>query len=502
MRRVTTPVQPHVVPTHDDPLLRDAAEVVGGPIGDRADLNVRVWWTPLRTCFALCLVLFSLGVVMRAPCAAVGFDGQQSYVKQCYTDVGVLFSSRGLDSDTFPYANRTDGTETVEYPVLQGAVMWAVALLVPNDLDPSTAVQRYYGLTAIVLFMLALIAVWATMKTARARPWDAAIVAAVPSIALVGTLNWDLLPVALTALFVLAWSRSENWLAGILLGAAVAAKFYPLVLLGPVLLICWRAGRMRAFWTVAGAATATCVALNLPVAWAYPEGWSRFLDMSVNRGADFGSIWLALELSGVPITDGGATTLNMVMFVALCTAIAVLALAAPRRPRFASLAFLTIAAFVLSATVYSPQYALWLLPFVALARPRWRDVFIWQGGQAIYYVGVWLWLQHFVDTSRALSDEAYVVLILVQMASTLWICVMVVRDILRPEGDPVRALGVDDPTGGVCEGRADRRGLPWFAAGRSTRVSALDDPSTLLAEPPSGSATVTATDHVVKNSAP
>ena len=35
---------------------------------------------------------------------------------------------------------------------------------------------------------------------------------------------------------------------------------------------------------------------------------------------------------------------------------------APRRPRFGAMAFLVIAAFLLTNKVYSPQYVLWLLP--------------------------------------------------------------------------------------------------------------------------------------------
>ena len=36
--------------------------------------------------------------------------------------------------------------------------------------------------------------------------------------------------------------------AGVLIGLAAAAKFYPLFVLGPLLVLCLRAGRMREFW--------------------------------------------------------------------------------------------------------------------------------------------------------------------------------------------------------------------------------------------------------------
>ena len=87
-----------------------------------------------------------------------------------------------------------------------------------------------------------------------------------------------------------------------------------------------------------------------------------------------------------------------------------------------------------------------------------------QHGCLCFDVGVWLWLNRFNDADRALSDPAYAWLIVIQVASTLWICAVVVRDIWWPQHDPVRRDGVDDPTGGVCDEATDRPGMPWLAA--------------------------------------
>ena len=74
---------------------------------------------------------------------------------------------------------------------------------------------------------------------------------------------------------------------------------------------------------------------------------------------------------------------------------ALLALLAPRRPRLPQLLFLVVVAFLLVNKVYSPQYVLWLLPLAALARPRWRDLLIWQACEIFYFFAIWMHIANF-----------------------------------------------------------------------------------------------------------
>ena len=55
-------------------------------------------------------------------------------------------------------------------------------------------------------------------------------------------------------------------------------------------------------------------------------------------------------------------------------------------------------AFLLVNKVYSPQYVLWLLPLAALARPRWRDLLIWQACEVFYFFAVWMHIAGFFVT--------------------------------------------------------------------------------------------------------
>ena len=464
---------PQVIsPTLDDPSIAAASEGVGGRLGSRA-LRGTNWWTPFQVCILLSFLVFGAGVLMRSPCADAAFQDGGTYVKLCYSDIGKLYVDRGLDNGTFPYASRTDGSEVVEYPVLQGLLMWLPTKFIGGDGDVEARTLRYYGISSVLLYGLLLIAIWATMRTAARRPWDAAILAAAPSVALVGTLNWDLLPVALLALAILAWSRERPWLAGVLLGLGGAAKLYPLFMLFPLLLLAMRTGRYRGFLRAFLAAAGTWSLINLPVVFLYPDGWWRFYDLSRERGIDFGSLWLGLRYLGVPIDSVSPNVLASTGFVVLLAAIGALVLMAPRRARFVQIALLVVIAFLVTNKVYSPQFVLWLLPLVALARPRWRDVMIWQTAQALYYGGVWLWLNQFADTARALSDKGYAALIVIQVASQVYIAALVVRDIWWPDKDPVRSGadglpsgsddstgGVDDPSGGEFDQAPDARGFP------------------------------------------
>ena len=156
------------------------------------------------------------------------------------------------------------------------------------------------------------------------------------------------------------------------------------------------------------------------------------------------------------------------LFALACVLVGLLVLLAPRRPRFGAVAFLVVAAFLMTNKVYSPQYVLWLLPFVVLARPRWRDWWVFTVGELVYFVAIWWHLGGELSPGDGGQDRVYWFAVVLRLATEAWVVVMVVRDALRLERDPVRAL-LDDPTGGVLDGAADtawrnrlfgRRGQP------------------------------------------
>jgi uncharacterized membrane protein len=133
----------------------------------------------------------------------------------------------------------------------------------------------------------------------------------------------------------------------------------------------------------------------------------------------------------------------------------VLTLAAPRRPRVAQVAFIVLALVVLTGKSWPVQASLWLLPLAALARPRWRDHLVWAGAEVTYFVAVWLFIAAASTPDRALPAPWYGAFLLLRVGGLLWLVAVVVRDMWRPERDPVRAAGADDPLEGPLAGEDD-----------------------------------------------
>ncbi|GHC36569.1 membrane protein [Streptomyces cinnamoneus] len=476
-----------VRPTLEDEVAAAGSELIGGPAGRRALLGAS-WWTPVRVIALVAIGMFALGMVQKLPCYDHGwfFGATTQYTHACYSDIPHLYSGRGFDQGLLPYFDRipqslSGGMDYLEYPVLTGLFMEIAALFTPGGGTLQHREQLYWLINAGMLLACTAVIAVCVARTHRRRPWDALLVALAPAFALTATINWDLFAVALTAAAMLMWARGRTLWAGALIGLAAAAKLYPALLLGPLLILCLRAGRLRAFVTTAAAAAGAWLVVNGPVMFTHDAGgfhirpgWAKFYTFSQDRPVDFGSVWLFIsQRTGDPLDDANSyATLLMILG---CLAIAVLGLRAPRRPRFAQLAFLVVALFILVNKVYSPQYVLWLVPLAALARPKWRDFLIWQGCEVLYFLGIWFYLAYTGsgDKHQGLPPEGYQLAIVLHLLGTLYLCGLVVRDILLPERDVVRRDGSDDPSGGVLDGAPDI----WVLgpAGRPERPAEVSD---------------------------
>ncbi|MFB6984902.1 glycosyltransferase family 87 protein [Streptomyces sp. NPDC056178] len=468
--------RPVVRPTHQDEIAESGSELIGGRSGRWTRLGTTAL-TPVGVIALVAVGMFALGMVQKLPCYNwAWFRGAGSqYTHACYSDIPHLYVARGFSDGLVPYFDRLAGDmQYLEYPVLTGVFMQIASWLTPGG-DVQHREQMYWMVNAGMLMICAVIIAVCVARTHRRRPWDGLLVALAPAFALTATINWDLLAVALTAAAMLMWSRKRVLAFGVLVGLATAAKLYPLLLLGPVLVLCWRAGKWREFGLATLGAAGSWLVVNLPVMIFAPEGWSKFYTFSEERGIDFGSFWLIItQRTGMSIETSTVNHVSELMMVLLCAGIAALTLTAPRRPRLAQLVFLVVAAFILVNKVYSPQYVLWLIPLAVLARPRWRDFLIWQACEVMYFLGIWMYLAYTTsgDKHQGLPTEGYQLAIALHLLGTLYLCAVVVRDILVPERDVVRRDGSDDPSGGVLDGSPD-----VFVLGRAVHTPRLAQPA-------------------------
>jgi uncharacterized membrane protein len=306
---------------------------------------------------------------------------------------------------------------------------------------------RYFEVTAVLLAPFALLAAWFLAGVHRRRPWDAMLFAASPALVLAGLINWDLLAVTAVAGALWAWSRGRPTLAGVFVGLGTATKLYPLFLLGAFLVVCLRRRRLPAFGRATAAAALTWLVVDAPAMLLGFNQWKVFWSFNDRRGADLGSLWLIWSQSGHQVSPGFINTVSGVVFALVCVGVLVLGLLARRTPRIPQLAFLVVLGFVVVNKVYSPQYVLWLLPLAVLARPRWRDIVVWTAAEVFYFGAVWLYLGGWTASSvSGAPDRFYWLAILVRVLGELYLAVLVVRDVLEPWRDPVRADGLtDDP---------------------------------------------------------
>ncbi|MGH3746408.1 MAG: glycosyltransferase family 87 protein [Micromonosporaceae bacterium] len=478
-------------PSQSDPVVRGLSEPFGGPVGEHAAEPRHRFWTPVRVVLALAVLVFVAHWIQKSPCQDGAWANLNQYKQFCYTDVLALYYGEGLGDGKVPYADHP-----VEYPVLTGAFMGLIGLPV-NALGDSSggAVnegQWFYNLSALALCLLGLATV-ATILAMRggvrhreaaglasdthpgavSRPWDAAMLALAPGVLLSATVNWDLLVISLAAFAIYAWSREKPAFAGVLLGLAVAAKFYPLLILGPLFLLGLRARRLTEVVITAAAGVLTWLAINVPVAVLWPEGWARFFSFNSERGVDWGTLWYVgvhfprgAEGSGFELFEwftADSSRLNnawVALFALCCAGIAVLAFAAPRRPRLAQLVFLVVACFLLVNKVWSQQFVLWLIPLVVLARPRWGAFLAWQAAEVLYFLTFYGTLIMASGGDKVFPDWVFILTSLGRIGTLLALVVLVVREVLRPELDVVRRHGVDDPDGGVFDGARDQT---WVA---------------------------------------
>jgi len=160
-------------------------------------------------------------------CLKTNWATPDVYVHACYSDLPALFGARDLIHHTWPYSSSLN---SVEYPPLTGLVMWATALVTP---DGNSAYKYYFLINAL---LIAFLFAGSAIILSRMKPKFWYLFPLSPAVVLSLYINWDLWGIISAIGAIYFFDRKSYAKSALSLGISIATKFFPIVLLVPIVL--------------------------------------------------------------------------------------------------------------------------------------------------------------------------------------------------------------------------------------------------------------------------
>lgn len=374
-----------------------------------------VWLAVTATSAALLI-----GYLIKVQCAIHPWADSFQYSHLCYNDLQPLFGVRGISRGLLPYRD-----VQLEYPVLTGLFMHLTGVVLRFFGETFNNDRSYFHVSAVFL------APFAYMVTMTMRPRVTAsrlmLWAGGTPLVLYAFHNWDLLAVAGTMWGLSSFERGRDRLSGIGIGLGASAKLYSVFLLPGMALERLRTSGLRKAVPLALAFVIAYAVINLPIiassngmpGWTQdPEaasyadsiqlrdprtnGWLGVWKFHADRYPDFGTAWYWLgrhgrvlfpavggygcELAGKgcwwdPGFNGFRDFVSTVSFLLFAGGSVWLLWRGWRRREdgypVVPVGIGIVALFLLTSKVHSPQYAMWLVPLLAMCDVPWRRVFFY-----------------------------------------------------------------------------------------------------------------------------
>lgn len=445
-------------------------QVDPGRWGGRTGRHARVqgiFFDPAPWLILMATWLWALKMGHQATCQQNTPDAPvKAMLRMCYSDVPIIWQTNQLGmGGAVTGENGLPQTPIVALVTALGRALTGLIVPISPGVSPQQALDSgnvFMVINAVLLFCFFLAWVLAhmlmgrtsTVGGRRVRSWDGIYIAVSVGVFTAGLLNWDLIAPALAACALLAWSSGRPVLAGILTGIALGAGIAPVVLVIALVVLCLRSGQLDA---LARYVIATLAAFGAVLVGAFavsPTALRRSYLATLDPDVGLGSVWWILQQAG--LASSVVPGLSKLLIAAAIGLVILFAFHVPARPRIAQVAALLMLASLMLAPTYSPQYVLWALGWVALARPRVRDWAIFSVTEVLYWAAVWGHLQGNLRLGLG-DDMAYPLAIIVRLAGAGWIIWQITGDMMRPWTDPVRVGTVDDPQGGVLDHTPDAR---------------------------------------------
>ena len=292
---------------------------------------------------------------------------QNSYGE--FSDIRGFYGMHFYDGQNlWPFSTRqllgaTETIHPVEYPALTGLIMWLISFFI----EPAQyAWVDYFRLTAGFQVVVFAVTAYFIHKLAG-RKWTI-IFAISPAVLYSLNRNWDIWAVATMIWAIYLYEKGKEKQSAILLAISIATKFFPLVLLFPILISCFREKRINSFISYFLYTMGAWVLINLPFALINFRGWSYFYEFSYRRAIGSASMWDVTGRLSIPLPNNDITfyALNLGVLVILG-----LYLLKSRTPvPLVESSFLIMFAFILFNKQYSMQYVIWLAALAVLAISR------------------------------------------------------------------------------------------------------------------------------------
>ena len=276
-----------------------------------------------------------------------------------FSDIRGFYGMHFYDGQhLWPFSEKTLLGDTkvqhpVEYPALTGLIMWLLSFLV----SPSqTAVYDYYRITAgiqIVLFALCAYLIYKLVGKKYAYYFALA-----PAVLYSLNRNWDIWAIVAMLFAILLFERKKYILSALLLSVAIATKFFPLVLMLPIMIIFLRNRQISNFIKYGLTVLITWVLINLPFVLVDLEGWAYFYKFSAERALGSASFYelVNIFIPGIKFSSIHFYILNILVFLLVTAFLMKLKTV----PTLAESSFFVMFAFILFNKQYSMQYVIWL----------------------------------------------------------------------------------------------------------------------------------------------
>lgn len=337
-----------------------------------------------------------------------------------FSDIRGFFGMRFMDGQNhWPYdpQTRADGSTLlpVEYPAITGVAIWLLTFITPSSGIP---LLNYFGINVFIHALFFAGTGYYIKKLTNNS--TAYLFVLAPACFMALNLNWDMWAVLPMVASIYYFEKDKRTISAFLLGVAIAAKFFPLVLLLPIGIYFLKGKQVKNGLKYLGVVVTTWIAFNLPVMVISFDGWKYFYTFSFNRGLGDGSIYSVLGKLG--LSQLYSNPLYYALNVTLFGLFILFLFKSKENLSLAQTAFFTMFCFTYFGKQYSMQYVLWLAPLAVLAIASLPKKYVmpatyiygaWQGVELLFRITYFQnWITNLgasrgTPVSNPISDQMY-----------------------------------------------------------------------------------------------